>query len=257
MSPNRVSSPPAHGILSGPWTWKEVIFALAPISGRCTADISQNLFTAKAQRPQRYFFLKKISSRSSRPWPSPTRAGFAVKKVLEGTFMNQDTQQLRRELIRILCIVTDQGLACSSDGNLSLRLGEDRFLITPSGLHKMSLCEEELVVVDGKGQVLEGMPGLSPTSEVPMHLEAYRERPDINAVLHAHPPCATALTIAEIPFPMDLIPEALIGLGSVPVAPYATPGTPELARSIRGLLRESNSILLSHHGRLTGGRTAA
>jgi len=169
--------------------------------------------------------------------------------------MNQDKQQLSRELIRVLRIITDQGLACSSDGNLSARLGEDRFLITPSGLHKMSMGAEDLIVVDGKGQVIEAKPGLLPTSEVLMHLAAYRERPDINAVLHAHPPYATALTIAAIPFPMDLIPEALIGLGSVPTAPYATPGTEELAHSIRGPIHESNAILLSHHGSLTVGRT--
>ncbi len=169
--------------------------------------------------------------------------------------MNQDIHDLRREIIRVVRIVTDQGLACSSDGNISVRLGEDRFLITPSGLHKMSMREEDLVVVDGKGQTVEAKPGLSPTSEVLMHLEAYRERPDIRAVLHAHPPCAVALTIAGVPFPLDLIPEALIGLGSVPVAPYATPGTPELAASIRGMLADTNSILLSHHGSLTVGRT--
>jgi L-fuculose-phosphate aldolase len=169
--------------------------------------------------------------------------------------MSQDAKQLRREIIRVVRIVTDQGLACSSDGNVSVRLGEDRFLITPSGLHKMSMGEEDLVVVDGKGQAIEGKPGRTPTSEVLMHLEAYRERPDIDAVLHAHPPCATALTIAGIPFPLDLIPEALIGLGSVPVAPYATPGSVELAHSIRGLLKDTNSILLSHHGSLTVGKT--
>ncbi len=169
--------------------------------------------------------------------------------------MNKNNQALRRELIRVQRIVTDQGLACSSDGNLSVRLGEDRFLITPSGLHKMSMDADDLIVVDGEGRIVEGKTGLSPTSEVLMHREAYRERPDINAVLHAHPPCATALTIAEIPFPMDLIPEALIGLGSVPVAPYATPGTEALAHSIRGLLRDANAILLSHHGSLTVGRT--
>jgi len=169
--------------------------------------------------------------------------------------MKKNDLALRRELIRILRIVTDEGLACSSDGNISVRLGKDRFLITPSGLHKMSMEADDLVVVDGEGRVVEGKTGLSPTSEVLMHREAYRERPDMNAVLHAHPPYATALTIAEIPFPMDLIPESLIGLGSVPVAPYATPGTEALAHSIRGLLRDTNVLLLSHHGSLTVGRT--
>lgn len=126
---------------------------------------------------------------------------------------------LCREIIRIVRIVSDQALIRSSDGNISVRWQANRFIVTPSGLHKVDLMPRDLVVVDAAGRVLSGRPGLAPTSEVMMHLEAYRLRPDVRAVIHAHPPSATALAIAGIEFPMDIIPEALIGLGKVPVAP--------------------------------------
>lgn len=160
-----------------------------------------------------------------------------------------------QEIIRVVRILTDQGLIRSSDGNISIRWKPNRFLITPSGVYKKEMRTQDLLVIDETGRVLAGRPGLSPSSEVLMHLEAYRLRPDIQAVIHAHPPYATAITIAEIPFPMDIIPEALIALGSVPIAPYAAPGTKDLALSIRPFLRESDSLLLSHHGSLNVGRT--
>ena len=137
--------------------------------------------------------------------------------------------RVRLEIIRVTRIIASQGLAHSSDGNISARLSEDRFLITPRSLYKTAMEPDDPVIVNQHGEVLEGKPGLRPTSEVGMHLEAYNQRPDINAVLHAHPPYATALTIAGIPFPSDLLPEVLIALGDVPTAPYATPGTRTLA----------------------------
>jgi len=161
----------------------------------------------------------------------------------------------RAEIIRITLIVTAQGLVRSNDGNISVRLDEDRFLMTPSGVYKMTMEEDDLIVVDWDGKVIKGRPGLKPTSETQMHIEAYRQRADIRAVLHAHPIYATSLTIAGLPFPMDIIPEAAIGLGSVPVAEYATPGSRELADSIQGPIRQSKNIILSHHGTITAGYT--
>ncbi len=162
--------------------------------------------------------------------------------------------RLRQEIIRVTRIVANQGLIRSSDGNISIRLDDDRFLVTPSGLYKMSMEPDDPIVVDMTGKVIEGKPGLKPTSEVGMHLEAYRQRPDIHAVLHAHPPYATALTIAGIPFPTDILPEVLIALGEVPSAPYATPGTRSLAESIQEPIKNHNAILLSNHGSLTVGK---
>jgi L-fuculose-phosphate aldolase len=161
--------------------------------------------------------------------------------------------QLRQEMIRVTRIVANQGLIRSSDGNLSVRLDETHFLMTPSGLYKMSMEPDDPIVVNQEGEILIGKPGLKSTSEINMHLEAYRQRPDINAVLHAHPPYATALTIAGLPFPTDYLPEVLIALGEVPVAQYGTPGTLALVESIRELIKDHNAVILSHHGSITVG----
>ncbi len=162
---------------------------------------------------------------------------------------------LRRQIVTVAHIAAERGLITSSDGNISARLGDERFLITPSGVYKGALQPEQLVVIDAEGRLLEGAPGLKPTSETLMHLEAFRQRPDIAAVFHAHPPYAVALTVAGIPLPVNLIPEVLIALGDVPTASYGTPGTEALAQSLSELIRTHDAVLLSHHGSLTVGRT--
>lgn len=164
-------------------------------------------------------------------------------------------QDLRGEIVRVTRIVAEGGLARASDGNISVRLAADRFLVTPSGFYKMSLTPEDLLIIDWERRVVEGREGLRPSSEIGLHLEVYRRRPDVGAVLHAHPPYATAITIAGLPFPVDVIPELLLAVGDVPIAPYATPGTPELAASITELIRDHDALLLSHHGSLNVGRT--
>ena len=143
----------------------------------------------------------------------------------------------------------------SSDGNISIRLEDDRFLVTPSGLYKRRLKSKQLLIVNHQGEVIKGKGSLRPSSELLMHLEAYRQREDIRAVLHAHPPYSIALTIAGIPFPTDIIPEVLALLGFLPAAPYATPGTQDLALSFSNLIKTYNAILLSNHGSLTVGKT--
>lgn len=163
--------------------------------------------------------------------------------------------RLRQEIIRVTRTVAAQKLVRSSDGNISIRLDDNRFLVTPSGLYKMSMEADDALIVDFEGKLLQGREGLRPTSELNMHLEVYRQRPDVSAVLHAHPPYATALTIAGLPFPTDYMPEVLLALGNVPTAPYARPGTAALAESIREPIRNHNNILLSHHGSLSIGRT--
>lgn len=168
---------------------------------------------------------------------------------------NRSEYRLRQEIVRVTRIVADQGLIRSSDGNISVRLDEERFLVTPSGLYKMTMEPDDPVIVNRDGDVLEHKPGLRPTSELGMHFEAYRQRPDINAVLHAHPPFATALTIAGLPFPTEFLPEVLVALGDVPTAPYATPGTKAMAESICEPIRSHNSVLLSNHGSISVGKT--
>ncbi len=163
--------------------------------------------------------------------------------------------QIRQKIARTTHIVVEQGLARSSDGNISARLDDERVLVTPSGVYKMDMMPEDPVMVDYAGQTLAAKEGLKPTSELGMHLEIYRQRPDVRAVIHAHPPYATALTLVGIPFPTDYIPEVLFALGTVPTADYATPGTPALGESIRELIKTNNCILLSNHGAVTVGKT--
>jgi L-fuculose-phosphate aldolase len=167
--------------------------------------------------------------------------------------MNEST--LREEIIRVARLVAAQGLARSTDGNISVRLGPGRLLITPSGLYKMNMSPDDLVIVDDKGRLLEARDGRRPTAELALHLEAYRQRPDIGAVLHAHPPYTTALTLVGLPFPTDYMPEVMVLLGQVPTAPYARPLTPELAASISDLIQTHDNIVLSHHGTISVGRT--
>ncbi len=167
--------------------------------------------------------------------------------------MNSDEPTLRNELIRVNQILAERGLIRSSDGNISARLESNLFLITPSGVYKSAMSPEDLIVIDMDGKVHQARKGLQPTTEVLMHLEAYRQRPEVNAVIHAHPPISTALTISGKAFPVEFIPEVLTALGDIPVAAYATPGTQALADSIHDLIRTHDCILLSHHGSLTVG----
>jgi L-fuculose-phosphate aldolase len=160
---------------------------------------------------------------------------------------------LRNELIQINRILAERGLIRSSDGNISVRLNRNFLLITPSGVYKSAMSPDDLLVIDMDGKVESARNGVHPTSETLMHLQVYRQRPEINAVIHAHPPFSTALTIAGKPFPVEYIPEVLIALEDVPTAAYATPGTLGMANSIHDLIRGHACILLSHHGSLTVG----
>ncbi len=171
--------------------------------------------------------------------------------------MRQNEPDLRATFVKIGRLMYEKGFICASDGNISARLGPDRLLITPSGLHKGLLEPEHMLVVDMDGKVVRGQYGrsapLKPTSELPMHLEAYRQRPDIQAVVHAHPPITVALSIAGIPMADCLIPEAIVMLGIIPTTEYATPSSEENVRAIRELIRHHDGLVLQRHGSLTVG----
>jgi L-fuculose-phosphate aldolase len=164
-------------------------------------------------------------------------------------------QRYRKKIIYTNRVCVESGLIRSSDGNISIRLDDNRFLVTPSGLYKRCLKPKQLLIVNQQGEMIGGKGCLRPSSELLMHFEAYRQRKDIGAVLHAHPPYSTALTIAGIPFPTDIVPEVLALLGEIPAAPYATPGTQDLAFSISDPIKTHNAVLLSNHGSLTVGKT--
>jgi L-fuculose-phosphate aldolase len=139
-------------------------------------------------------------------------------------------------------------------GNLSARLDANHILATPSGLVKGELTPEDLIIVDMDGRLVSGRPGLRPTSELAMHLEAFKRRPDVNAVVHAHPITAIALSIAGITLEECVIPEAIVFLGLVPTTPYATPSSDENRRAISDVIVNHDALILRYHGSLTVGR---
>lgn len=144
-------------------------------------------------------------------------------------------------------------LMTANDGNISVRLGRRELLITASGLSKGRMAPADLVRMDIDGNVLQSSGDRQPSSETPMHLEVYRNRPEVGAVIHAHPVFATALTVAGLEFPGDILPEVLLTLGDVPVTVYATPSSDEDATAIRPLIKQHDAILLRQHGALTVG----
>jgi L-fuculose-phosphate aldolase len=158
----------------------------------------------------------------------------------------------RRRIVEVGRRMRALGLVVAREGNLSLRLPGGRFLTTPAGSDKGRLQEDELVVVDGRGQALDGK---RPSSEILMHLALYEERPDIAAVAHGHPPHATAFAVAGRGLEQCLLPEVVVDLGRVPLSDYATPSTAEMADSIRGLARDHHAILLRNHGAVAMGES--
>ncbi len=161
---------------------------------------------------------------------------------------------LRRAVISCGEICYARRLLTSNDGNISVRLGSDRVLITAAGICKGRMDADDLLIVDLTGKVIGSADGRRPSSETPMHLEAYQQRPDVRAVIHSHPVFATALTVAGLEFPIDILPEAISLLGDVPVTAYATPSSHEDADAIRPFIPDHNAILLRQHGSLTVGR---
>ncbi len=132
---------------------------------------------------------------------------------------------LRDALVECGRICYERRLMTSNDGNLSVRLGDTHVLITPAGVSKGRMSPASLLLIELSGKVVGASELGRPSSETPMHLEVYKNRPDAGAVIHAHPVFATALTVAGLPFPDDVLPETALALGHVPVTGYATPST--------------------------------
>ncbi len=167
--------------------------------------------------------------------------------------------RLREQICLIGRLMHQKNFIDGSAGNLSARLDDGRVLATPSGLAKGFMSPDQLIVVDLDGERVDtptaANADLRPTSEVLMHLECYRQRPDVGGVVHAHPAYCIALTLIGYNFSHAVIPEAVVLLGAVPVTPYATPSGPENRDAIRGLIGQHDAILLAHHGSLTAAAT--
>jgi L-fuculose-phosphate aldolase len=158
---------------------------------------------------------------------------------------------LGRELVRFGRWLSRIGFTPGTSGNLSVRLTADRILATPTGCSKRLMKPEDMVTVDLDGRQLSGSRKV--TSEIGMHLAVYRARPDINAVVHAHPPVATGFACAGRALDEPLCAEAIMTIGPVPLAPYATTGTDDLAASLVHLIPTHSAILMANHGAVTYG----
>jgi L-fuculose-phosphate aldolase len=167
--------------------------------------------------------------------------------------MSADLDRLRLDIVEVGRRLWTRGFVASNDGNISVRVGPDRLLMTPANVSKGFMAPEMMVVTDLDGTLVSGAPGRKPSSEIKMHLVAYRERPDIGAVVHAHPPLSTGFAVAGIPLDRAVLAEVVTTLGSIPIADYATPSTPALAESVAPYVRAHDGLLLANHGALALG----
>src|SRR5882724_4158212 len=160
-------------------------------------------------------------------------------------------RQYRREIALFGRALHERGYVAAMDGNLSVRLDERHILATPTSMCKGMMKPSDMVIVDMDGRRVEGRRDVS--SEIAMHLLIYKLRPDVQGVVHAHPPTATGFAAAGMPLNQPLVCGVVIGLGSIPLAKYGTPGTPELTDALEPLVPEYDAILMSNHGVVTYG----
>ncbi|HXY68723.1 MAG TPA: class II aldolase/adducin family protein [Gemmatimonadales bacterium] len=161
--------------------------------------------------------------------------------------------QLAREICRAGRRLSERGLIAGSDGNIAARCGPDRLLVTPAGRDKGELEPGDLVEVDLAGRVVRG--AAKPSTELGMHLAIFAQRPDVGAVVHAHPPTATGFAVAGKMVGDGSLAELVAQFGMVPVVPFGAPGTPELGERVRPFAREHDALLLANHGAVTLGAT--
>jgi L-fuculose-phosphate aldolase len=158
---------------------------------------------------------------------------------------------LRADIVEVGRRMYARGYTASNDGNISVRYGADRLLMTPKSVCKGFMSPDMMCVTDLEGRKLQG--DRDPSTEMLMHLEVYRQRPDVQAVVHAHPPIATGFAVAGIPLDRAVLAEVLTTLGSIPIAEYATPSTTELPAAVGKYIKAHDGMLLANHGALTVG----
>ena len=160
---------------------------------------------------------------------------------------------LKKLFVEIGRRIWERNYVAANDGNITVRLNDNEILTTPTGVSKGFMTTDMIIKVDLSGKVISGNPNFRPSSEVKMHLDVYKERPDIKSVVHAHPPFATSFAVAGIPLDKCVLPEAIIVIGAVPIAKYGLPSTDELPDMIRPHIQKNDVILLENHGALTLG----
>ena len=160
-------------------------------------------------------------------------------------------EQLRADIVEAGRRLYARAYIASNDGNISARLDDGRLITTPKSVSKGFMTPDMMVIVDYSGKKIAG--DRDPSSELPMHLEIYRNRPDVNAVVHAHPPLATGFAVAGIPLTRAVLAEVITTLGSIPIAAYGTPSTSELPEAVRKYIKAHDGMLLANHGAVTCG----
>lgn len=167
--------------------------------------------------------------------------------------MNNEEFDARQEILRFGRLCYERRLLVAMDGNLSVRLPNGEVACTRSACHKGFLRDDDIVILDMKGRKKRG--GGQPTSEILMHLACYEARPDVGAVIHAHPPLCVAFTVAGVSMARCVLPEVVLTLGVIPTAPYETTGTPALAERLRPYFSDYDALLMDTHGAVCAGAT--
>ncbi|HEY3426933.1 MAG TPA: class II aldolase/adducin family protein [Negativicutes bacterium] len=162
-------------------------------------------------------------------------------------------EQVRQQICEIGQRMYTKGFVAANDGNITVKINENEWLVTPTGVSKGFMTPDMLIRIDRDSNILEAISAYRPSSELKMHLRIYAERPDVTAVVHAHPPYATSFAIAGIPLDKPILPEAVIMLGEVPIAEYGTPSTEEIPDAISKYLQGYDAVLLENHGALSWG----
>jgi Ribulose-5-phosphate 4-epimerase and related epimerases and aldolases len=159
--------------------------------------------------------------------------------------------EIKKEICEIGKRIYNKGMVAANDGNISVKLSDNEFLCTPTGVSKGFMTPDYICKVDKKGNVIQANGNFKPSSEIKMHMRVYEERSDVKSVVHAHPMYATGFAIAGIPLNQPIMPEAVIALGEVPIAPYGTPSTMEIPDAVSKFLQNYDAVLLENHGALT------
>jgi len=159
--------------------------------------------------------------------------------------------KIKKDICEVGQRIYNNGFVAANDGNISVKVRENELLVTPTGVSKGFMTSDMIIKTDLQGKVIAGK--LKPSSELKMHLDVYKNRDDVRAVVHAHPPTATGFAVAGIPLQEMIMPEVIISLGTVPIADYGTPSTEEIPTAVRKYLDCYDGILLENHGALTVG----
>ena len=161
--------------------------------------------------------------------------------------------EIKKEICEIGRRIYNMGFVAANDGNISVKVSYNEFYCTPTGVSKGYMTPDMICKIDAEGNKIEGK--LNPSSEIKMHMRVYRERPDVRAVVHAHPPVATAFTVAGVELDQYILPEAILTIGNVPTCDYGMPSTMEIPDSLMPYIQKHDAFLLKNHGALTVGNT--